>query len=127
MRATVPPIATNPPMIGPQVVTPSVAADRKWVAGPDPVTLFAPSRGSSIGCSLAGVGAASSWLEGNTCQEEEERHQKVRREKGREKEGGGRGREGGREGGKAEGRKRSPCPHRLFQVAKRRTFLKHGG
>ena len=47
MIATVPPTATTPPMTGPQVVTPSVAADRKFVAGPDPVMLFLPSRGSS--------------------------------------------------------------------------------
>jgi len=41
--AIVPPTATMPPMIGPHVVTPVVAAVRKFEAGPDPSMLFFPS------------------------------------------------------------------------------------
>jgi hypothetical protein len=43
MIAMVPPTATTPPMMGPHVVTPVVAAERKLLAGPEPSMLFLPS------------------------------------------------------------------------------------
>ena len=63
MMATVPPTATTPPITGPHVVTPSVAAERKLVAGPDPVTLLAPSLGSSLVVSLSASAEPSSMLQ----------------------------------------------------------------
>eukprot|EP00285_Hemiselmis_virescens_P012547 CAMPEP_0173391246 /NCGR_PEP_ID=MMETSP1356-20130122/17921_1 /TAXON_ID=77927 ORGANISM="Hemiselmis virescens, Strain PCC157" /NCGR_SAMPLE_ID=MMETSP1356 /ASSEMBLY_ACC=CAM_ASM_000847 /LENGTH=78 /DNA_ID=CAMNT_0014348827 /DNA_START=323 /DNA_END=559 /DNA_ORIENTATION=- len=53
-RATVPPTATIPPITGPQVVTPSVAALRKCVAGPEPAV-------SSRRTSSVALGAAASF------------------------------------------------------------------
>ena len=51
------------------------------------------------------------------------------RDKGQEEREGERerGREIEKKGRRGERGKCLPCPHGLFQVAKRRTFLKHGG